>query len=135
MFRQVQEILLREQAIVELINTQYLRFHLDLLSVYPYWRRYSYELSRDADERRRESGNWAATEAVYRQYEEARLNEDRLRVLTKSFRDESRSTSAELEGTVVELSGSLAQQYVRWRELLSLRFIEDRGALKLDSYP
>ena len=134
-FRQVQEILLREQAIVELINTQYLRFHQDLLSVYPYWRRYLYELSGDTNERRRESGNWAATEAVYRQYEEARLNEDRLRVLTKSFSDESRSTSAELEGTVVELSGSLAQQYVRWRELLSLRFIEDRGALKLNSYP
>ncbi|MEM7366848.1 MAG: hypothetical protein AAF525_22770, partial [Pseudomonadota bacterium] len=115
-FRQVQEIQVREQAIVELIDTQYRRFHQDLLSVYPYWRRYLFELSGDAGERRRESGNWAATEAVYRQYEEARLNEDRLRVLTKSFRDESRSTSAELEGTVVELSGSLAQQYERWRE-------------------
>ncbi|RPG25698.1 MAG: hypothetical protein CBC10_007140 [Gammaproteobacteria bacterium TMED50] len=127
-FLQVGEILAREDSIVELIDTQYRQFHRDLLGVYPYWRRYLHELSAETETRRRSSGgSWAATEAVYRQYEEVRLNEDRLRVLTRSFKDESQSTSAELAGTVVELSGSLAQQYLRWRELLQRRFREDRG--------
>lgn len=119
----------RELAITELIDMQYRRFHGDLLGVYPFWRRYLHELSADNERRRPVGGSWGATEAVYRQYEEVRLNEDRLRVLTESFRTESRSTTADLAGTVVELTGSLEQQYLRWRSLLRQRFLEDRGGL------
>jgi hypothetical protein len=113
-----------EYRFIDVMDQQYDSFFTKMQRVYPYWRQYSYELmvynselERSGSGKRR-NNTWAILEDVYRTYQEFKLNEDALRELSVSFESEMKPTEAELEGRVVELSGTLHDQYNDWRELL-----------------
>ena len=134
MYSRVIKIRESEYRFIDVMDEQYDSFFKNMQLVYTYWRQYSYELmvynrelEQTGSQRRTQSGNWAALKDVYQTYQEFKLNEDALRELSSSFESEIKPTIAELEGRVVELSGSLDNQYADWRELLQEIYTLERG--------
>jgi hypothetical protein len=66
-------------------------------------------------------------EKVYKAYREWRMNEDALREITASFDDEITPTIIDFEDRVVNLSGSLHNQYAEWRRLLREIYMTEIG--------
>lgn len=135
MYLRVKRIRESEYNFTELMDEQYDRFFRQLQNVYPYWQRYSYELltyndriaaKGSSSSSRKRPGTWEATEDVYRTFKEYKLNEDELRELADSFRNEAHPTVTELEGNVIELSGPLQDQYRKWRTILQRIYAEER---------
>ncbi len=133
LYRRVHEIRKREFAVQDVVDQHFSHFFHDMRQVYPYWRQssfellaYNNELDEKPDGRRRNS--WSEVERVYRLYKERKLNEDELRELANSFEREIEPTVAELEGRVIELQGSLVDQYITWRRILREIYQETVGA-------
>lgn len=132
LYRRVREIRDREFAVQDIVDQHFSNFFTDMRQVYPYWRQSSYELlayndqlENRTDSRRKNS--WQEVERVYRLYKERKLNEDELRELATSFEREIEPTVAELEGRVIELQGSLFDQYKTWRRILREIYRETVG--------
>ena len=66
-------------------------------------------------------------ERVYKTFKDAKMNQDALRELTDSFDRETAPVVTEVAGRVVELSGSLQQQYALWRGILKDMYLEEIG--------
>lgn len=133
LYRRVREIRKREFAVQDVVDQHFNNFFQDMRQVYPYWRQssfellaYNSELETKTEGRRRNS--WTEVERVYRLYKERKLNEDELRELANSFEREIEPTVAELEGRVIELQGSLFDQYKTWRRLLREIYQETVGS-------
>ena len=133
LYRRVRQIREREYSMQDIVDEHFENFFDDMQSIYPYWRQSSYELLvyngqlEDREYRGPRSGSWAAVESVYRTYKELKLNEDELRELASSFEREIAPTVTEMEGRVIELQGSLTNQYTTWRRLLRQIYSETRG--------
>lgn len=132
LYRRVREIRGREYAVQDVVDAHFDQFFSEMGQVYPYWRQSSFELLAyneqlevKGDARRRDS--WQEVERVYRLYRERKLNEDELRELANSFEREIEPTIAELEGRVIELQGSLFDQYKTWRRILREIYTETVG--------
>ncbi len=134
LYARVKKIRESEYAFIDTIDAQYQHFYHKMQRVYSYWRRYSYELTTYNDKIERKGatrsteGSWAAMADVYRTYKESKLNEDELRELAGSFDSEITPTVTELEGTVINLDGSLVSQYETWRSLLRKIYAAERGS-------
>ena len=61
-------------------------------------------------------------ERIYKTFKETKMNQDALRELSESFERETAATVAEVLGRVVELNGSLEQQYDTWRLILQAMY-------------
>jgi hypothetical protein len=135
MYDRVRRIRESEYKFIDTMDDQYDVFYEEMQRIYPYWRRYSYELvtyNRSLEQappakRRPPRGSWAALEDVYKTYKDFKLNEDALRDLADSFDAEIKPTVAELEGTVIQLSGSLHAQYDEWRRILRQIYASETG--------
>ena len=135
MYLRVKKIRAVEYKFDDVMDEQFSSFFEKLRGVYPFWQRYSYELlayndhikaTGSTSDERAPAGSWAATEDVYRTYKEYKLNEDELRELAKSFKSETHRSVSELEGHEIELTGPLADQYRKWREILRKIYAEER---------
>ncbi len=126
MYSRARKIRESEYKFIDIVDEQYENFYLKMRETYSYWRRYSYELTEynekieqsGAKRKRSRESVWVAMEDVYRTYKESKMNEDALRELASSFDSEITPIVTELEGTVVELNGTLEAQYEAWRTLL-----------------
>ena len=134
MYSRVKKIRESEYRFIDIMDEQYDSFFKNMQTVYPYWRQYSYELmvynrelEQVGNERKSRAGNWTVLKNVYHTYQEFKMNEDALRELSSSFESEIKPTEAELEGQVVELNGSLQNQYTDWRKLLQEIYTLERG--------
>jgi hypothetical protein len=132
LYQRVRQIRSREYAVQDVVDEHFDNFFADMAKVYPYWRQSSYELIayNNQIELKRSSGrgdSWREVERVYRLYKERKLNEDELRELATSFEREIKPTVAELEGRVIELQGSLFDQYKTWRRILREIYRETVG--------
>ena len=99
---------------------------------YAYWRRFGYELIQynrriaatggDASAR-----GYEAMKDIYQTYQDSRMNQDELRELTRSFAAEVAPTVTQVAGRVVQLTGSLENQYDEWRSLMRQFYDVERG--------
>ena len=113
------------------VDAHYEKLYRTVGPTYAWWRYYSYELivgnerlgGMDAA-RGAAKGSWYAMERIYKTFKEAKMNQDALRELSESFERETTATTAEISGRVVELSGSLDQQYDTWRLILQEMYEE-----------
>ena len=135
MYSRARNIRESEYKFIDIVDEQYGNFYLKMQETYGYWRRYSYELT-TYNEKIEQSGSkrkrsresvWVAMEDVYRTYKESKMNEDALRELASSFDSEITPIVTELEGTVIELSGTLKAQYDDWRKLLRKIYQAETG--------
>ena len=135
LYNRVRRIRDREYSMQDVVDEHFEDFYDNMQKIYPYWRQSSYELLvynnqlENREYRGSRSGSWAAVESVYRTYKELKLNEDELRELASSFEREISPTVTVLEGRVIELQGTLADQYKTWRKLLRGIYAETTGSI------
>lgn len=133
-FNRLQRIRESEYVFADSVDDHYNTLGRQLGRTYAWWRHYSYELiignrrleTVDA-KRGATQGSWYAMERIYRTYKESKMNEDALRELTESFDRETAPTAAEVAGRVVQLTGTLDEQYEQWRNLLSQAWEAETG--------
>ena len=114
-----------EYLFADSVDAHYEKLYRTVGPTYAWWRYYSFELisgnerlgSIDAA-RGATKGSWYSMERIYKTFKEAKMNQDALRELSEAFERETVATTAKVSGRVVELSGSLDQQYDTWRRIL-----------------
>jgi hypothetical protein len=135
MYVRVKKIRDSEYVFIDAVDEQFENLFKKMRLTYAYWRRYSHELIEYSEKieqsgsggRRSRGGSLAAMEDVYKSYQESKMNEDSLREMAASFDNEISPTVTELEGKVIQLSGSLESQYEEWRHLLQALYAAERG--------
>jgi hypothetical protein len=140
MYARVRNIRDSEYLFIDTMNEKFDEFFNRMKKVYPYWRKYSYELDvyntrlrqTGSKQTRKANGKWQAFEDVYKTYKEYKLNEDELNELGDSFESEITPTVTGLEGNVIELTGSLATQYEEWRNILQEIYAVETGKYQSD---
>ena len=134
LFKRVQRIRESEYLFADSVGQHYESLHRQIGPTYAWWRYYSYELIEgnrkltkvDAT-RGATRGSWYAMERIYKTYKESKMNEDELRELANSFDRETKSTVADLAGSVIRLTGTLERQYEEWRRLLRELYRNETG--------
>lgn len=114
-----------EYLFADSVDSHYEQLYQTVGPTYAWWRYYSYELIEgnqrlekiDAT-RGATKGSWYAMERIYKTFKEAKMNQDALRELSESFDRETSATTAKISGQVIELEGTLDEQYESWRQLL-----------------
>ena len=118
-----------EYLFADSVDAYYEKLYRIIGPTYAWWRFYSFELivgnerleKIDAT-RGATKGSWYAMERIYKTFKETKMNQDALRELSESFERETAATVAEVLGRVVELNGSLEQQYDTWRLILQAMY-------------
>jgi hypothetical protein len=72
-------------------------------------------------------GGIAAWQSGASKGQEAEIHAEALRELGISFEEEIQPQVVELEGRTLELTGTAAQQYAKWRRLLREIYLEETG--------
>jgi hypothetical protein len=134
LLERVRRIRESENLFADSIDAHYESLYRRLGPTYAWWRHYHYELTTgnqrlgDIDPTRGATeGSWYAMERIYKTYKESKMNEDALRQLTDSFDRETRSIVADISGRLVQLDGSLEEQYESWRQLLREIYRSETG--------
>ena len=132
MYSRANRIRESENRFVDLIDEQYEQIYQRMQTPYAYWRRFGYELIQynrriaatggDASAR-----GYEAMKDIYQTYQDSRMNQDELRELTRSFAAEVAPTVTQVAGRVVQLTGSLENQYDEWRSLMRQFYDVERG--------
>ncbi len=125
-----------EYLFADSVDAHYEKLYRTVGPTYAWWRFYNYELLAGNERlakidatRGATKGSWYAMERVYKTFREAKMNQDALRELSESFSRETEATRASVSGRVVELSGSLDQQYETWRRLLKAMYDEEMAPI------
>ncbi len=134
MYQRVNRIRESEHRFIDAIDEQYEQVFTQVQTPYAFWRKYGYELiqynrriAAEGRKSKRKRPGYEGMKEVYQTYQDSRLNEDELRKLAKSFGNEITPTITRVAGQVVELNGSLENQYDEWRDLLRQIFAAERG--------
>jgi hypothetical protein len=134
LFQAVQRVREAEYLFTDAVDEHYQSLNRQVGPTYAWWRYYNHELLRGNERLERidatrgaTKGSWYAVERVYKTFKDAKMNQDALRELTDSFDRETAPVVTEVAGRVVELSGSLQQQYDLWRSILKDMYLEEIG--------
>lgn len=135
LFEAVTRVRESEYLFSDAVDEHYESLQRQVGTTYAWWRYYNYELIRGNERLARidatrgaTSGSWYAVERVYKTFKDAKMNQDALRELTDSFDRETAPVVTKLAGKVVELTGSLEQQYELWRSILRDMYFEETGS-------
>ncbi len=150
MLKRVRKVREREFLLIDTINEHYANFYQRMQSPYENWRRY-YLIEaeqRRAVERRANTTKLFATAVmiagvfsdpgtvfagamIYKSgmdiSKEAEIHNDAIRELSDSLRAEVSPMIVEIQGRTVELTGSIEEQYQKWRRLLREIYINETG--------
>jgi len=156
MLDRVRKVRDREFLFIDTINEHYSNFYTEMWDPYENWRRY-YMIEaeqRRAVERRakqtkfvaalimvagimRGPGLFTTGALLYKNgmdiSEEAEIHNEAIRELGDSLQAEVSPMVVEIEGRTVELTGSIEEQYQKWRELLREIYINETGFAFEDS--
>ena len=122
----------QEYLFVDTLDDLYARFFRQLGPSYDLWRQLHREQAlyqrlyedRLSSSKRRQprKGSYESMKRSYLNFKWAKVQEQESVRLAEGFANEAQPTLLELEGRVVELKGSLQDQYREWRELLRAIF-------------
>ncbi len=136
MMQRVQKIRDHEYLFIDTVDEQYARLFEDMDPTYDLWRQFSRELTvyqqayreRAANRKdRAQRGSYEALKQTYNDYKWSRIQEQDARELARGFNNEVQPTVLEVEGRVVNLSGSLDKQYEEWQSILRRIFELETG--------
>lgn len=136
MLARVLRIREQEYRFVDIVDEQYTRLGEEMASTYQLWRQFGAEQAEYRGEYRervnsRESqgrrGSFAALEQSYNAYKWSKIHEQDLDEMALGFNNEVAPTELDVSGTVFKLSGTLANQYTEWREILRRIFALESG--------
>lgn len=132
MLARIGRIRRQESLFVDTVDQQFTDLLVDLGPTYNLWRRSTLEqvvyleayTARAAErEHRDERGSFAAMHQMYSTYRSVRIQAQDLFDLARAFDSETAATTLTAGERVVELSGTLEEQYKEWRGILA-RIIE-----------
>lgn len=150
MLDRVRKVRDREFLFIDTINEHYSNFYIEMWEPYENWRKY-YLIEADqrrAVERRakqtkfvaalimvagimRGPGLFTTGALLYKNgmdiSDEAEIHNEAIRELGESLQAEVSPMVVEIEGRTVELTGSIEEQYQKWRELLREIYINETG--------
>lgn len=127
MVRRIQRVESQEHVFIDTMDDQYFELYNDIAPTYRLWRQYNREqliyqqarskqiANRDNDYRR---GSFGGMKDQYNRFRWAKLQEQELLDLAEGFDNEVAPTAVELEGSIVQLNGSLDDRYQEWRRIL-----------------
>ena len=150
MLDRVRKVRDREFLFIDTINEHYSNFYVEMWEPYENWRKYymiEAEQRRAVERRAKQTKLFAALIMVagimrgpglfttgallYKNgmdiSEEAEIHNEAIRELGDSLNAEVSPMVVEIEGRTVELTGSIEEQYQKWRELLREIYINETG--------
>jgi hypothetical protein len=125
----------QEYLFIDTTDEQYAELYTQMTPVYDLWRQFQREqvLYRSAYEARlaaREkpkNGSYQGLKQSYNSYRWAKLQRQEMMLLAEGFDNEVAPTSLLVEGTLVELSGSLDERYQQWQRILREIYVLETG--------
>ena len=132
--RRIENIRDSEYLFIETVDDHYGALFRSLRPKYTLWRRYDFEQSealRQYLERTRErpppsTGTLRGMQRAYDSYREAKYWQETLNELAASFALAAEPTAIQTEGQLLELTGTLEEQYQEWRRLMRAIFLEEQ---------
>lgn len=135
MLRRIKRIRDSEFSFVDAVDEAYAEVMQQMVGPYHIWRQYQFEFedynqalgATDRVGRQQLAFDYDALLRAYRRYQDFRQNQDELEEMADSLNRSLAPTLTEVEGRVIELSGSLADQYRMWRSVLRNLYLEESG--------
>lgn len=156
MLNRVRKVREREFLFIDTINEHYSNFYTEMWGPYKNWRKFyllEAEQRREVERRAKRTklagavvmvaglfrglGLFSAGALLYKSgvdiSEEADIHDEAIRELGDSLQAEVSPMVVEIQGRTVELSGSIEEQYQKWRELLREIYMNETGFALEDS--
>ncbi len=150
MLNRVRKVRDREFLFIDTINEHYSNFYLEMWEPYENWRKYymiEAEQRREVERRAKQTkfvaalimiagvmrgpGLFTTGALLYKNgmdiSEEAEIHNEAIRELGDSLSAEVSPMVVEIQGRTVELTGSIEEQYQKWRKLLREIYINETG--------
>jgi hypothetical protein len=135
MLVRIDSIRKQEYLFIDTTDEQYAELYTEMTPVYDLWRQFQREqvLYRSAYEARLaardkpKKGSYQGLKQSYNSYRWAKLQRQEMKLLAEGFDNEVAPTSLVVEGTLVELSGSLDQRYRQWQRILREIYVLETG--------
>ena len=135
MYARVLRIRDSEYQFIDAIDEQFGTIFNEMKVPYALWRRYQFEfedynlsLSEQQPRKlRRVASDYGALLGTYKRYQDFKRNEDEIEEMGSSLQRTLAPTVGRVEGQVLELTGSLDQQYELWRSFLMQIYRAEAG--------
>lgn len=141
MIGRITRVRLTEAQLKDTSHQLYARAVDDVTEGYETWRRFNAQqlayveerqgrfagTSKKERKRRRKARTYASYKQSYEDYRWAKEQEQRMAAWAARLDTQARPTVQEVEGTLVELEGSLSEQYAEWRRILRALFELETG--------
>ena len=126
----------QEYLFIDTTDEQYADLYTEMTPVYDLWRQFQREQmeyrevwkTRRADREAPARGSFEAMKRTYNNFKWEKIQRQEMQVLAKGFDNELAPTSLDLQGSVVNLSGSLDERYREWRRILRQIYALETGA-------
>ncbi|MCX2981645.1 hypothetical protein EYC98_12305 [Halieaceae bacterium IMCC14734] len=126
MVARIEKVRQQEYVFVDTVDEQYRKLFAAMAPTYNLWRRYNREQAiyqeayeeRLADRSKPKSGSYQAMKRSYINFRWSKIQQQESAKLATGFNNEVAPTVMQLQGRVVELEGSLEEQYREWRRIL-----------------
>jgi hypothetical protein len=122
-----------EYLFIDTVDLQFSQYFSDLAPVYKAWRKLTLESGalmasyREKSSSRRARKGKNSLQRSYNELRELKLYEQSLREAISGFEFEVGPTTLDLDGELIELTGSLHQQHEQWKGLLGKIYAEEVG--------
>ena len=136
MVARVGKVRSQEYLFIDTTDEQFAELYTTMTPVYDLWRKFQREQlayreaweTRLAERQKPPSGSYQALKRSYNNYKWEKIQRQEMKVLAEGFNNEIEPTSLNLEGTVVNLNGSLDERYREWRRILRQIYAIETGA-------
>ena len=135
MLARIQRVREQEYIFIDTVDEQYAALFSRMAPTYDLWRQYNREQSlyqdaheeRLADRSKPRRGSYQAMKQTYNNYRWSKIQEQEAARLATGFNNEVEPTIMRLQGRVIELEGSLEDQYREWRKILHSIYLLETG--------
>jgi hypothetical protein len=136
MLERIKRVREQEYVFIDTVDEQYATLFSNIAPTYDLWRQYNREQSlyQDAHEQRlagrskKRRGSYAAMKQTYNNFRWSKIQEQEAAKLAQGFNNEVEPTIMHLQGRVIELDGSLEDQYREWRKILHSIYLLETGS-------
>lgn len=126
MVARIEKVRQQEYLFVDTVDEQYRKLFAAMAPTYDLWRRYNREQAiyqeayeeRLAERSKPQRGSYQAMKRSYINYRWSKIQQQESAKLATGFNNEVAPTVMQMQGRVVELEGSLEEQYREWRRIL-----------------
>lgn len=136
MVARIERVREKEYVFIDTMDEQYAELFAKMAPIYDLWRQYNREqalyedvhVDRIAGRSKKPKGSYEGMKQSYSNYRWAKIQEQESARLAVGFNNEVEPTVMSLQGRVIELEGSLEDQYREWRKILHAIYELETGA-------